>query len=64
MSNFWNSLKALTLVNQNLAKVNSHVGHFKKICREPGQNCPKQRPKLTNHADIVLWLGLKKPKTY
>jgi hypothetical protein len=32
MSNFWNSLKAPTLANQNLAKIESHVGHFKKIC--------------------------------
>jgi hypothetical protein len=37
MSNFGNSLKAPTQANHNLAKVDSHLGHFKKICQEPGQ---------------------------
>jgi hypothetical protein len=45
MSNFWNSLKAPTLANQNLAKVDSHVGHFKKICWKPGQKQPKTETK-------------------
>ena len=45
MSNFWNSLKAPTLANQNLAKVDSHVGHFKKICWKPGQKPPKTETK-------------------
>ena len=45
MSNFWNSLKAPTLANQNLAKVDSHVGHFKKICWELGQKPPETETK-------------------
>ena len=45
MSNFWNSFKATTLANQNLAKVDSHFGHFKKICWKPGQKPPKTETK-------------------
>ena len=45
MSNFWNSLKAPTLANQNLAKVDSDIGHFMKICWEPGQSPPETETK-------------------
>jgi hypothetical protein len=45
MSNFWNSLKAPTQANQNLAKVDSHFGHFKKIRRKPDQKPPKTETK-------------------
>jgi hypothetical protein len=45
MSNFWNSLKAPTQANQNLAKVDSHFGHFKKIRQEPGQKLPETETK-------------------
>ncbi len=45
MSNFWNSLRAPTLGNQNLAKVDSHVGHFKKIRQEPGLKLPETETK-------------------
>ena len=45
MSNFLNSLKAPTMANQNLAKVDLHVGHFKKICWEPSQKSPETETK-------------------
>ena len=45
MSNFLNSGKAPTPPNQNLAKVDSHIGHFKKICWGPGQKPPETETK-------------------
>ena len=54
MRNFWNSLKAPTLANQNLAKVDSRVGHFKKICWEPGQKQPETETKADKSHCISL----------
>ena len=45
MSNDWNSLKAPTMADQNLAKVASHIGHFNKICWESGQKLPETETK-------------------
>ena len=45
MSNFLNSEKAPTPPNQNLAKVDSHVGHFRLIYWEPGQKPPQRETK-------------------
>ena len=53
MSNFCNSLKAPTLANQNLAKVASHIGHFKKIRREPGQKPPETETKADKSRCIL-----------
>ena len=41
MNNFWNSLKAPIPANQNVARVNSHIGRFIKIRWELGQKPPK-----------------------
>ena len=61
MSNFWNSLKAPTLANQNLAKVDSNNGYFKKICQEPGQKPPKTEIK-GDQSRYYLILGISKMK--
>ena len=59
MSNFWNSLKAPTLANQNLAKVDSHVGHFKKICWELGQKPPETETKADKSRCMSSGVGEK-----
>ena len=45
MSNFWNFLKAPKPANQNLAKVDSRAGHFRKIHQEPGLKLPERETK-------------------
>ena len=54
MSNFLNSEKAPTPPNQNLAKVDSHVGHFRLIYWEPGQKPPQRETKADKSRCICI----------